>query len=67
MRVYQQRCPCGRLTSKDYARRNGGRCKSCVTGIGQTDRRDSRQGRLIDHGHDACQREDGAYDLPDWA
>lgn len=26
-------CPCGRLTSRNYAAKNGGKCKACVTGI----------------------------------
>lgn len=26
-------CPCGKLTSRNYAAKNGGKCKACVTGV----------------------------------
>ena len=32
-RQFTTRCACGRLTSKSFARANGGKCKACVTGI----------------------------------
>lgn len=61
---------CGRATSKAYARRHGGQCKSCTTGI----EREVSQGRaerdnanLIDAGYQAYARERGDYDLPDYA
>lgn len=30
---FQTTCPCGRTTTKAYARSNGGKCKACVTGV----------------------------------
>ena len=33
------RCACGGTTSKQYARAHGGKCKTCVTGVGPVERR----------------------------
>ncbi len=33
MKSYLTKCSCGRTTSAAYARKNGGKCKACVTGI----------------------------------
>jgi uncharacterized OB-fold protein len=30
---YITTCPCGRTTSKIFARANGGKCKTCATGV----------------------------------
>jgi hypothetical protein len=32
---FQTSCPCGRTTTKAHARANGGKCKTCVTGVAQ--------------------------------
>ncbi len=67
MKTYLTRCPCGRNTSKTYARQNGGKCKACVTGVVPESRASDRQGRIIDQGWDGYAREEGHYDLPDYA
>lgn len=41
-------CLCHRTTSKQYARKNGGKCKSCVTGVKQPRR--EREPRPVCHG-----------------
>jgi hypothetical protein len=30
---YQTTCPCGRTTTKSYARQHDGKCKTCFTGV----------------------------------
>lgn len=45
---YQVRCACGRTTNTRYARANGGKCKSCVTGVDQP----SKAARLRPRGYD---------------
>jgi hypothetical protein len=54
MKVYLTKCSCGRLTSKAYARKNAGLCKSCVTGVDQPsqasqDRREADRAFREDH------------------
>lgn len=63
---------CGGKTSKAYARQNGGKCKSCVTGVPTVakDRREcdaiSRQERMLENGWTAYAREEGHYDTGDY-
>lgn len=40
---YQTTCKCGGTTTKAYARKHGGKCKSCVTGVAQP-----KKGRSLD-------------------
>jgi hypothetical protein len=62
--AYITDCACGNKTSKAYARKNGGKCKSCVTGVDQskTDNTPTREQRILDHGYQAYAREEGHYD-----
>lgn len=58
---------CGGTTSRQYARKNHGHCKPCVTGVARPERDTSssysdRQGRLIDFGYEQCARYEGHYD-----
>jgi len=32
---FQTKCHCGNTTTRAYARKNGGKCKECVTGRAQ--------------------------------
>jgi hypothetical protein len=57
---------CGGSTSLKYARGHEGQCKSCVTGK-PVSRGPSRSERIVEHGYDAYAREEGHYDLPDYA
>ena len=71
MKTFLTKCPCGRTTSKSYARVHGGKCKACVNPE-QAVKRDEaraerRQGMIIDHGYEGYAREEGHYDLPDYA
>lgn len=69
MNKFMAKCnQCHRTTSSKYARANGGKCKSCVTGIEQTrNSGPTRNERMIDSGWQAYAREEGHYDLPDYA
>jgi hypothetical protein len=62
-------CLCGRKTSKTYARAHGGKCKACVTGVepAKSETSEQRNARMIDSGYQAYAREEGHYDLPDYA
>lgn len=69
MNKYMVRCSCGRVTSKSYARKHGGKCKECVEpgSTRPSESAERRNARLIDSGWEAYAREEGHYDLPDWA
>ena len=54
---------CGRTTSAKYARKHAGLCKTCSTGeLPQPRHPGDRQERILEHGWDVYQREEGAYD-----
>jgi hypothetical protein len=64
IKQYMTECPCGRRTSKQYARKHDGKCKFCVTGINPAPRNDreaegERNIRLIESGYNAYVREEG--------
>ena len=66
MTTYLIRCTeCGANTSKQYARKNNGRCKACVTGVTRESDAEYRTRTIIDHGYAAYAREEGHYDIPD--
>lgn len=70
MKSYLTKCySCGRTTNRKYASSHKGCCKSCAEGVPAPSRESSedRQGRLIDSGWNAYAREEGYYDLPNWA
>jgi len=63
---YLTRCnTCGLTTSKAFAKKNSGRCKSCVTGISRyTQERGyvpTREQVIIDHGYQVYAAEEGHY------
>ena len=47
-RQFTIRCACGALTSKSFARANGGKCKACATGIPRENTHKQRTGRCED-------------------
>lgn len=55
---------CKGTTSKTYAKKNGGRCKQCVTGEPPKPRyaKLTREQRIIEHGYQAYATEEGHYD-----
>ena len=55
---------CGGTTSKKYSRAHDGQCKRCAEPTANVP---TRNERIIEHGYDAYAREEGHYDLPDWA
>ncbi len=57
---------CGAFTSRKYARDHAGRCKSCAEPEPARNV-PTRNERIIDAGFDAYAREEGHYDLPDYA
>ncbi len=58
---------CGGFTNSKYARDHAGRCKSCADPDHAPAAHNSRNARIIDSGYDAYAREEGHYDLPDYA
>jgi hypothetical protein len=68
---YLTRCGCGRQTSRAYARKNGGKCKACVHPEQreqiEASAAERRNATIIDYGYYAYAREEGHYDLPDYA
>lgn len=58
---------CGGQTNKQYARRNGGKCKCCVEGKPrERTQGPTREQRIIDSGYQAYAREEGHYDTGDY-
>lgn len=63
---------CGRRTSKQYAKKNGGKCKACVTGQVPASRNrlrddgDDDRTRMLENGWMAYAREEGHYDHGDY-
>lgn len=64
MNKFMAKCnQCGRTTSSKYARANGGKCKSCVTGVEQPRSNvPTRNERILKSGYEAYAREEGHYD-----
>lgn len=60
--VYLCTCPCGRTTSRAYARKHGGKCKACVTWKAPAPSGPTRTERIIDSGYQAYAREEGHFD-----
>jgi hypothetical protein len=59
---------CGNNTNKGFAITHNGKCKACASGqAAPVETNEHRQGRMIDAGWNAYAREEGHYDLPDWA
>lgn len=52
---------CRSATSKQYARKNDGRCKRCVECDNPSDR-PTRNERILEHGYQAYAREEGYYE-----
>jgi hypothetical protein len=72
MKSYLTKCvACRQTTSRQYARKNAGKCKACVTGTprepnyGAGERRHEAHARLLEAGHTAYAREEGHYDCGD--
>ena len=54
---------CGQTTSTKYATANGGKCKSCATGVEQPRNTQvpTRNERILESGYAAYAREEGHY------